>query len=416
MKIPVSNLLPNPFRNMEVYQIHEEKVESLISSFKTTGWWPIIIARKAGENGKYEQAFGHHRKEAYERHYGKGSEIEVIVLDLDDDQMLKMMAHENQEDWATSFVVQMETIQSVVQAFAEGRIQLEVPPSRARISNVRQAPSFKKLPRGRSAPTSGTHPYTAESVGKFLGWLKPNGDAQDRVRDSLRALEYIELGLATVDQFIGLTLKQAQQIIIEVSKTKRLHEEIAERQDDVIEEAQDEIKNAKEQLDKAKTEKQKDEAKHRLHFAKERLAKAKLTKVAHKRKAVTEPKDVADAVSTGMKKGEGFRAAPEIAAKIRTGSVHAFDHSPALEKFLLKVREAIWNILDGPVGKRKGDPLLKKIEAILQDKEYIDPELLECTADDLEAASIRAEALSKKFRVKHLIKVAKQGHSLEDSK
>jgi ParB-like chromosome segregation protein Spo0J len=83
-KVAIKDLLPNPFRNMEHYRIPEVKVEALIRSFNTTGFWPNVIVRKTSD-GKFEKAFGHARTAAGERLYGKNHKIDVVVMDLTDE-------------------------------------------------------------------------------------------------------------------------------------------------------------------------------------------------------------------------------------------------------------------------------------------------------------------------------------------
>ena len=99
---------------MKTYRINEEKVEELIASFKSTHFWPNIVGRKTA-NGKVEIAYGHHRKKAGEKHYGKDHKIEVIIEDLDDATMIKMMAAENGDFWKTDFITEMENVATVVE-------------------------------------------------------------------------------------------------------------------------------------------------------------------------------------------------------------------------------------------------------------------------------------------------------------
>lgn len=54
----------------------------------------------------------------------------------------------------------------------------------------------------RRAP--GDRPYTAETVGRFLGWVKRGGRVQDKVKTALTALQFIEEGILTEKDFEGL--------------------------------------------------------------------------------------------------------------------------------------------------------------------------------------------------------------------
>ncbi len=111
MKIKVSQLKPNPFRDMKRYPIDEEKVSQLAKSMQDTTFWDNILARPA-ENGFYEIAYGHHRLFALKKVMPKGT-VDIPVRPLKDDEMLRIMANENAEDWGSSTATDYETIRTV---------------------------------------------------------------------------------------------------------------------------------------------------------------------------------------------------------------------------------------------------------------------------------------------------------------
>ena len=86
--------------------------------------------------------------------------------------MLQMMARENMEDWGALFSVVLDTISVAVKAFAEKKVEFDPVPNDTRKTYIRNAPSF--LMDGR-APALGSRPYTATTLGEFLGWLKNDG-------------------------------------------------------------------------------------------------------------------------------------------------------------------------------------------------------------------------------------------------
>jgi hypothetical protein len=160
--IAVHQLRPNPFRRLDEYPIIREKVDALKESIAQTGFWGTIVGRPVGEN--VEIAFGHHRLVALQE--GAIDRVEVIVKDLSNEQMLKMMARENMEEWGTSAWVELETIRAVIEAYGKGEIALPKIPSKANESKLRYA-----------CQDSGTHPYTESTVAEFLGWTrKAHGD------------------------------------------------------------------------------------------------------------------------------------------------------------------------------------------------------------------------------------------------
>jgi len=46
MKYQLKDVRPNPFRRSEKYPILKEKVEELVESIETTGFWENIVGRE----------------------------------------------------------------------------------------------------------------------------------------------------------------------------------------------------------------------------------------------------------------------------------------------------------------------------------------------------------------------------------
>lgn len=81
-------------------EISEEKVEALVRSYETIGFWDGSIQGRPHpeERGCVEIAFGHHRLEAARR---KGlKQIGIVVSDRSNDDMMRMMADENRREEA----------------------------------------------------------------------------------------------------------------------------------------------------------------------------------------------------------------------------------------------------------------------------------------------------------------------------
>ncbi len=124
----VERIENNPFRSMSANPIQEPKIESLLESMQedSGGFWDNIMARPAGNveveglmdlanyDGPLELAYGHHRLETLRR---MGVEtINIIVKQLDDEQMLRVMANENKGDWNYgNMLVILETVDQVRQ-------------------------------------------------------------------------------------------------------------------------------------------------------------------------------------------------------------------------------------------------------------------------------------------------------------
>jgi len=110
MKIKVKNLVANPYRNIEAYPIDRAKVEQLRNSIRETTFWDNILARPAPGNGQYQIAYGHHRLIAIKEELGKDTIVDIPVRDLSDEDMLRIMANENMDEWATDWRIIVETV------------------------------------------------------------------------------------------------------------------------------------------------------------------------------------------------------------------------------------------------------------------------------------------------------------------
>jgi hypothetical protein len=110
VSVKLRDIKQNPFRNFEDYPFSEERISSLMSSIKKTGYWSNILGRI--KEGSVELAYGHHRVEALKRICGSEHEVEIQVQDLTDEQMLKVMANENDEAYNCS----MQVIDAIVKA------------------------------------------------------------------------------------------------------------------------------------------------------------------------------------------------------------------------------------------------------------------------------------------------------------
>ena len=108
MKIKVSQLEPNPFREIDKYPIDRAKVEKLKLSIGETSFWDNILCRHKGE--KFEIAYGHHRLHALQEL--KIKEVDIPVKNLTNAQMVRIMAEENLE-WLTSPKVIYQTVLAV---------------------------------------------------------------------------------------------------------------------------------------------------------------------------------------------------------------------------------------------------------------------------------------------------------------
>lgn len=214
MKIAVKDLHPNPFRDLKQFPINNNKVKILEQSIDKTGFWDNVLVRKAsnGSSG-YEIAYGHHRLRALKNTDIK--EVNLPVRDISDADMIRIMAHENMEEWSFSATAQQETIRTVVKAYADGIIELSPPGKSATQKGLHYAPSFQ--PGVYVPSTSTARPYTVETIAEFLGKAWP----ATKVGAILSGLTVIEQGLLDEEDMTGLTTYQVKAVVGEVRRAER---------------------------------------------------------------------------------------------------------------------------------------------------------------------------------------------------
>lgn len=206
--VKLSELRPNPFRNLESFPLNSGKVAALEDSIRETTFWPNVVARPGAQG--YQIAYGHHRIEAARRVLGSDAEVHVVVRELPDALMLKMMANENMSDWASDVAAELETVRAVVNAYADGKIRLQEPGPKVPKGQIRYAPAFGHVvPPGDEIPPR----YSAHSIAAFLGWTKKGGTPQRRVYRAMEALGRIEDGELKREELVGKTPGEADGIL-----------------------------------------------------------------------------------------------------------------------------------------------------------------------------------------------------------
>lgn len=102
VKVPLGDILPNPFRKIADYPLNPEKIQNLRKSIEATGFWKNVIVRPSpSQPGRYELAYGHHRIAAAIEELGKDYEHHFPVEDYDDYMMMLVLTHENSDDWSS---------------------------------------------------------------------------------------------------------------------------------------------------------------------------------------------------------------------------------------------------------------------------------------------------------------------------
>jgi ParB-like nuclease family protein len=323
----IKDILPNPFRHIDRYPIKREKVDALRESLRATGFWGNVVARLGPTPGTAEIAYGHHRRAALLEEYGPDYKVSLIIQDLSDEQMLKHMARENMEEWSTDSAVEQETIRSVVEALAAGKISFKVPAKTPK-SEFRYAPSFRKghVPLGRAE-----HRYTAQAIAEFVGWLQPkNGAAQRKTHTTLTALELIEDDILEDDAFEGLSSKEAEALVNETRKARDRRETSARIHKATADNA------AKVAITTNDAEERSMALRRQAFFEEKAQEEHKL--------AFSDARNVSTEVSEQLKDGKGYARAPDIAHAV----VFREDKPiPDIERFTYVLVKDIGSILDG---------------------------------------------------------------------
>jgi hypothetical protein len=115
--------------------------------------------------------------------------------------------------------------------------------------------------------------YTPTTVARFLGWLTPSGEAQEKVGDALAALQFIEEGSLTEDDFTGLTTTQAGAVIEEARRARSARDAAARAEAKEAQRAEREAREARKRKDTAaekRAEKQREAALRREEKAREK--------------------------------------------------------------------------------------------------------------------------------------------------
>jgi hypothetical protein len=191
MKISLSQLKANPYRDMARYPIHREKVEALKASIRALGFWDNVVARKTEDGAHFELAYGHHRLQALlelvnEKVLESDFELDLPVRKLDDAAMLRVMANENMETYRVTADVIDETVR-----VAREYIHRETKTPLAEI--------------------------TASDISQFLGgsWN------ESRAAVSLQRLGLFDRGTLRREQLKGLSHSAARSVQSEVGKVEK---------------------------------------------------------------------------------------------------------------------------------------------------------------------------------------------------
>jgi DNA segregation ATPase FtsK/SpoIIIE-like protein len=377
--VPIEKLHANPFRRIEQYPIQEEKVEALVESIEQTGFWNNLVCREAEDHG-YQIAYGHHRLEALFRFADKVDEritVNVEVKDLSDKEMLKIMARENMEEWGSDAWIDLETVRSTVEAYADERINIEQPSQKTNRRHLRFAPSFIK---GGARRPSDEQPYTASTIASFLGWEKPSGQPQGKVKYALKALELIEQDIIEERAVKGMNTTELRALVTKTQKRLTQEKEAAES-------LKEEAEEAKQQAEEASDPHEKQAAKNRKRDLEKKAEQ-------HERRAKEQAKEQAEEVSEQFQNDE--KGAKEVLREDSTPEAPEPDQEDPADK---RVRaNEILDTITMQVGNTlaEGSKLREKVDELgrLVDEGFLREEQVEDVVSVLRMLSDRADSLA----------------------
>lgn len=373
--IAVKNIVPNPYRHMEKYPIWENKIEELQRSYTETGVWPTIVGRMFGD--KLELAFGHHRWVAAQRAGIK--EIPVNVLKLSNEQMLKMMIHENSEDWGSNALIDQEALRATLEAVADGEVDVSgfVPKDTSK-NHLLLAPSVLPPSGGKDAgPQEVQRSYTKLALATFLGWIKGKGPDRStpsgRFEVAWRSLELIEAGITRDGDYADLTRNQAKEVNRESHKAfqawsaQQRRFEVAARNAEKVAASTDDPalkRNAEKQAAKMKAEAQQAAV-----------------------KKIEEAKKVREHVANELRSGAGVREAAKKAAEVRQQPKRQAP-PPRVAELADRVAARIAEFLND------GDRVLQEVRAVIQYRGDCPPQEIKRLVGNLRKLATRCERLA----------------------
>lgn len=211
MRLKLDEILVNPYRDLKRNPLDPRTVYRLKRSINSTGFWDNIVIRKNAE-GKYEQAYGHHRVEAARQAGIK--EADFIVKKLTDQQMIQVLHDDNDEAYRFRVASLFESVRAVVHALALGKLGGPKIAKDARKSILRYAPSF--VPGREPSGESPLRPYTAEFVASHLDELDDSGKPSKSVRAVINALHLIEIGQLNEKSLLSLPLDSVNGGLIQI--------------------------------------------------------------------------------------------------------------------------------------------------------------------------------------------------------
>ena len=218
--------------------------------------------------------------------------------------------------------------------------------------------------------------------------------------------EFIERGILTIEQFKGLSNKQAESLLTETRIAQKRIEWDLKREQEALEEAEREAEEAQARAAQARADKATSEREKQRTEKAVQVAETKKVKAQAKTEEVrTFPSKVAQEVSEKMKSGEvGYRKAREVTNKM---TERFSKQPPPSEVFIEKICDRLHKFIGKPIVA--GAVLTDEIQAVIDNKDAIDAKLIHRVQKSLLYLAERATKLAGKLDGKHTEKYAQSG-------
>jgi len=188
MKIKVKNIVFNPYRDLEDFPLVEPKVGCLMDSISDTCFWDNVVVRPhPDKEGVFQLAYGHHRLEAVKRQLGEDYEVDIPVKDLNDDDMLRIMAEENNAVYIEGGKANIAGIDATMLQVWE-HLKITHPLQRVRSKGKTGATDILLFKGLLAPPSNGEDRYHQSKIAKQIqNWLGSNWSEQN-IAESLKRL------------------------------------------------------------------------------------------------------------------------------------------------------------------------------------------------------------------------------------
>lgn len=204
--IALDKLDPNPYRDLKLNPLNDEKIESLRESIDSTGFWDNGVQIRQVTIGKtitYQVVFGHHRVKAAKLQLGKKAKVSLTIVEIDDQQMLMRMARENNQVYNTSPAYDIESVTAALRGYVDGKIEL--PKANGQGKNIK--------PETYGVTSNKSHSVTNLKTSR-KGLENILGLHKNRVSEALAAMEVIsdDDNDVTEKDYQGKTHTEAKEI------------------------------------------------------------------------------------------------------------------------------------------------------------------------------------------------------------